>query len=398
MKNTYLIIGGGLAGASAVEGIREHDKEGTIIIICKEKYLPYHRPPLSKSLWTGKRTINDIFIKNEPFYRDNGVTVLLGDEIDCLDTKTKSMTSRTGKCWKFDKLLLATGGEPVKLKIPGAEDNGLLYFRNIDHYLALEPRCKKGSSALIIGGGFIGTELAAALSLRDIKVTMVFPESRPSFRVLPEFLGLHLLKTFRERGMEIVTRDKPAVIEKAKGKYRVRCESGKQLEAEIIIAGAGITPSVGLAESAGLAVQNGIVVNSLLQTSHPDIYSAGDNTSYPHPLSGIQTRVEHWDNALHQGKCAGKNMAGALEHYNYMPYFFSDIFEFGYEAVGEIDSRLITFADWQEENKKGVVYYLHKNIVKGVLLCNIWEKTESARELIKKGTPVVPESLRGVIR
>jgi 3-phenylpropionate/trans-cinnamate dioxygenase ferredoxin reductase component len=398
MRYKYIIVGGGLAGASAIEGIRDLDKDGSILLISKEKHLPYHRPPLSKSLWTGKKKVIDIFVKNQSFYDDNGVCVLLEDEIVGLDAKNKSISSRAGECYEFDKLLIATGGEPRKLQIQGGEENGVFYFRNLDHYLALEPACRENATALVIGGGFIGTELAAALSSRKVGVTMLFPENRPGYRIFPEYLGLHILQMFRERGMKIVTRDKPAVIEKAKGKYLVQCESGKQLEAEIIIAGAGIMPSVGLAESAGLAVQNGIVVNSLLQTSHPDIYSAGDNTSFAQAWSGVQNRVEHWDNAMHQGRLAGKNMAGAGEPYDYMPYFFSDLFDLGYEAVGEIDSRLETYADWQEENKKGAIYYLRDKHVKGVLLCNIWEKLNDARALIKKGAPVIVESLRGAIR
>jgi 3-phenylpropionate/trans-cinnamate dioxygenase ferredoxin reductase component len=398
MKYSYIIIGGGLTGASAIEGIRERDKEGSVLLISKEKHLPYHRPPLSKSLWSGKKKVDDIFVKNESYYGDQGVTVLLEKEVASLDTKSKIITTNTGKAFQFEKLLIATGGEPIKLKIPGTLENGLFYFRTLDHYLSLIQLCQEGASALIIGGGFIGTELAAALSLKKVKITMVFPQSRPCSKIFPESLGLHILKTFQERGIEIVTRDKPSAIQKMRNKYRILCESGKSIESDMIIAGIGIAPNVELAQQTGLTIGNGILVNSFLQTSQPDIFAAGDNASFPQAWSEVQGRVEHWDNALSQGKLAGKNMAGAHEPYTYMPYFFSDLFELGYEAVGEIDSRLETFVDWQEENKKGAIYYLRKNKVKGVLLCNIWDKVESAREMIKVGTSVVPESLRGAIR
>lgn len=397
MKFSYIIIGGGLSSASAIDGIREYDKNGSILIISKEHFLPYHRPPLSKGLWTGKKKVDDIFVQNKRFYSDNGVTVDLGKEISGLDANNKSITNNTGERYQFDKLLLATGGEPIRLRIPGASENGLVYFRNLDHYLTLSPLCHEGATALVIGGGFIGTELAAALSIKKVKVTMIFPEARPCFKIFPEYLGLHVVKIFQEHGIEIMTRDKPMIIQKAGKKYRIHCESGKWIEGDMVIAGLGIVPSTELAEKAGLEVKNGVVTNSLLQTSHPDIFSAGDNTSFPQSWSEAQARVEHWDNALNQGRLAGKNMTGARENYSYMPYFFSDLFDLGYEAVGEIDSRLETFVDWQEENKKGVVYYLKENKVKGVLLCNIWEKVDKARELIKRGNPVIQESLRGAI-
>jgi 3-phenylpropionate/trans-cinnamate dioxygenase ferredoxin reductase component len=397
MKYFYIIIGGGLAGASAINGIREYDKKNSILLVSKEKYLPYHRPPLSKSLWTGKKKVDDIFFQNRSFYTEQGVTVRLGMEVTGLDSKMKSITTDTGESHSFEKLLIATGGEPNHLKLPGAHENGLWYYRNLDNYFSLLPFCHEGATALIIGGGFIGTEMAVALSLNKVKVTMIFPENRPCFHIFPEDLGQYILTLFKNRDIEIVTRDKPLTVQKLRNKYRIQCESGKWCEGEFIIAGLGIAPSTGLAEKAGLEVGNGIYVNSLLQTSHPDIFSAGDNTSFPQAWSGIQSRLEHWDNAMNQGKTAGKNMAGAQEPYTYMPYFFSDLFELGYEAVGQIDSRLETVSDWQEEFTKGTVYYLRDNKVKGVLLCNIWDKVEKAREMIKEETPLVPNSLHGVI-
>jgi NADPH-dependent 2,4-dienoyl-CoA reductase/sulfur reductase-like enzyme len=253
-------------------------------------------------------------------------------------------------------------------------------------------------SAIVVGGGFIGTEMAAALSMKQVKVTMVFPENRPCYTIFPEDLGQYVLSMFQKRGIEFVTRDKPATIQKMRNKYRIQCESGKWIEGEMVVAGLGIAPSDGLAVKAGLTVDKGIAVNSFLQTSHPDVFSAGDCAAFSQSWTGVRARLEHWDNAVNQGKIAGENMAGAQKAYTYMPYFFSDLFELGYEAVGQVDSRLATFCDWQEEYKKGVVYYLRDNRVKGVLVCNIWEKVETAREMIRDAVPVSPESLRGAIR
>jgi NADPH-dependent 2,4-dienoyl-CoA reductase/sulfur reductase-like enzyme len=166
----------------------------------------------------------------------------------------------------------------------------------------------------------------------------------------------------------------------------------------MVIAGVGIAPSLDLPRKAGLQTANGIIVDDYLQASLPDIYAAGDVAFFPYRALGKQTRVEHWDNALNQGKWAGRNMAGAREPFTYMPYFFSDLFEFGYEAVGEVDARLETFADWQKENDTGVIYYLRDGQVRGAMMCNVWDKVEAARELIRKAEPVSKDSLRGLIR
>jgi NADPH-dependent 2,4-dienoyl-CoA reductase/sulfur reductase-like enzyme len=165
-----------------------------------------------------------------------------------------------------------------------------------------------------------------------------------------------------------------------------------------VVAGVGIKPNVALARAAGLTTATGVCVNELLQTSHPDIYAAGDLAFAPHPILGPR-RVQHWDNAAAQGKHAGRNMAGAGEPFTYIPFFFSDLFEFGYEAVGDIDSRLRTFADWQKENETGVIYYLGDgDRVRGVMLCNVWGQVDTARALIEKAGPVAADELRGAIR
>jgi NADPH-dependent 2,4-dienoyl-CoA reductase/sulfur reductase-like enzyme len=164
-----------------------------------------------------------------------------------------------------------------------------------------------------------------------------------------------------------------------------------------VVAGVGVTPNVSLAQSAGLSVDDGVIVNEFLQTSTPDIYAAGDIARFPEAGFGPR-RLEHWDNAVKQGKHAGRNMAGACEPFTYVPFFFSDLFEFGYEAVGDVDSRLTTFADWQEENKTGVVYYLDGDRLRGAMMCNVWGKVDAARALVQKAERVSEESLRGAIQ
>jgi 3-phenylpropionate/trans-cinnamate dioxygenase ferredoxin reductase subunit len=394
----YSIVGGGLAGASAVEGIRELDKAGSILLVGSEKHLPYDRPPLTKKLWFGKKTIEQIFLHDETYYEREGVTVAAGDTVSSVDPEKKTITTAEGKQFQYNKLLLATGGTPRVLSIPGGDLEGISYFRTLDDYVRLRAGAKPGASAVVIGGGFIGSEIAAALTINKVAVTMIFPEPYLVNRIFPEALGQAIMAHFQGQGITLLTNEKPASIRRKGTRFLTRIGSGQEIESDLLIVGIGIAPSLDLPRKAGLVTGNGIIVDEYLQTSLPDIYAAGDIAFFPYQSLGIQTRVEHWDNALNQGKQAGRNMAGGREPYTYMPYFFSDLFEFGFEAVGEIDSRLETFADWQKENDTGVVYYLKNGTVRGAMMCNVWDKVETARNLIKQASRVTKESLIGLIR
>jgi len=395
---TYIIVGAGLAGSSAVEGIRELDKKGSILLLGSEKHLPYDRPPLTKKLWFGKKKVEDIFLHNQEFYELNNVVRAAGVTAKALDTRSKSVTDDKGSIYRYEKVLLATGGAPRVLPIPGGDLEGIYYYRYLDDYLRMKQEASAGKSAVVIGGGFIGSEIAAALAVNHVKVMMIFPDLYLVGRVFPEGLGMSLQRHFRERGITILNGEKPASFTKKDGKFVTRTESGREIESDMVIVGIGISLSLELARNAGLQTANGIIVDEYLQASLPDVFAAGDVALFPYQALGKQTRVEHWDNALNQGKLAGRNMAGAHEPYTHMPYFFSDLFEFGYEAVGEVDSRLETFADWQKENDTGVIYYLRDGKVRGAMMCNVWDKVDAARELIRKGKTVTKETLRGLIR
>jgi len=394
----YAIIGGGLAAVSAVEGIRELDKAGSILLLSQEKHLPYHRPPLTKQLWSGKKKVEDIFVKGQGFYDDNGVRLMLSTRAVAIDARRKTVTDDKGRTSRFNKLLLATGGSPKRLPIPGADLDGVCYYRYLDDYLATRPAAADGKSAVVIGGGFIGSEIAAALTLNHVAVTMIFHGACLCDRVFPAELGQAIQERYRQRGVNILSGDRPATISRAGGRWITRTANGRQVESDLVLVGVGIEPSASLAQAAGLRTDNGIVVNERLQTSHPDIFAAGDNALFPYQALGVSARVEHWDNALNQGKWAGRNMAGANDSFTHMPYFYSDLFEFGYEAVGDVDPRLETFADWEKPNDTGVVYYLRDGKVRGAMMCNVWDKVDAAREMIRKARRVEPRELAGAIR
>lgn len=255
-----------------------------------------------------------------------------------------------------------------------------------------------GKTAVVIGGGFIGSEIAAALNVNGLDVTMIFPDDYIVSRVFPEYLGIALQEKFKERGIKVLNREKPSSIHKKEGRFLTRTEGGTDIESDLIIIGVGISPALDLARKAGLQTADGIIVNEYLECSLAGIFAAGDNAFFHYKALGKQMRVEHWDNALNQGKVAGKNMAGGRLQYDYMPYFFSDLFEFGYEAVGEVNSGLETVADWHKENEEGVIYYLREGRIRGVMMCNVWDKVETARNLIRRGDQMTPEKLRGLIK
>jgi 3-phenylpropionate/trans-cinnamate dioxygenase ferredoxin reductase subunit len=394
----YIIVGGGLAGASAVEGIRELDKAGAILLVGIERHLPYDRPHLSKKLWFGKKTVEQIFVHDRDYYDRAGVTMVAGDTVSSLDPKKKTTATAGGSQFQYNKLLLATGGTPRVLSIPGGDLEGISYFRTLDDYLTLRAGAGPGASAVVIGGGFIGSEIAAALAINKVSVTMIFPEPYLVSRIFPEALGTAITAQYRAKGVTMLANEKPASIRRKGARFVTRVGSGREIESDLVVVGIGIAPSLDLPRKAGLVTGNGIIVDDYLQASLPDIYAAGDIAFFPYQALGMQTRVEHWDNALNQGKQAGRNMAGGREPYAYMPYFFSDLFEFGFEAVGEIDSRLETFADWQKKNDTGVVYYLRDGTIRGAMMCNVWDKVEAARGLIRQGSRVTKERLVGLIR
>jgi len=393
----YVIVGGGRAGISAVEGIRELDSSCSILLVGAESHLPYDRPPLSKQLWSGKNEVTDIFVHDRAYFERAGVELASDERVSEIDPGEKTILTDQGRSERYGKLLLATGGTPRRLQIPGAELKNVFYYRTLDDYVELS-RDPEGKSILVVGGGFIGAEIAAALSMHGAHVTMVFPGRLMLQRIFPEALARSIQEQYEQRGIRILSEDVPISFAPRGGWLAVETREGEHLACDSIVVGAGIAPEVGLASSAGLAVENGIEVNELLESSAPGIFAAGDNANFPYAALGKRMRVEHWDNAVAQGKAAGRNMAGAGEPYDYMPYFFSDLFDFGYEAVGDVSSSLETYADWQQENETGVVYYLEDERVRGVMLCNVWEKLDEARALIRSGAHVSERDLHGAVR
>jgi 3-phenylpropionate/trans-cinnamate dioxygenase ferredoxin reductase subunit len=387
----YLIIGGGLTGDAATRGIRELDAEGSVGLISMEPDPPYMRPNLSKGLWKG-RPIEKIWRKTE-----DRAELILGRKVTALYPKNKSVIDEQGDEYTYDKLLLATGGSPIHLPF-GKGD--VIYYRDFQDYQRLHKLADEKEHFVVIGGGFIGSEIAAALTMVGKKVTMVFLEDGINGLVFPSDLAHYLTDYYRGKGVEMITNESVASVRREGERLIARTGSGHTIETDGIVAGVGLRPNVGLAEEAGIDVDNGIVVNERCETSVPDVYAAGDMVNFFHSALGGRMRVEHEDNAVFMGKLAGQNMAGASETYDHIPMFYSDLFEFGYEAVGETSSMMETVSDWDasQEFKKGVIYYLKDEHVRGVVLWNVWKRVKNARELLMEKGPFKAEDLKGRIK
>jgi 3-phenylpropionate/trans-cinnamate dioxygenase ferredoxin reductase component len=393
----YAIVGAGLAGGKAISGIRALDPDRPILLVGSEPDRPYNRPPLTKELWTGKKQVDGIFVHKPDFYDGHGVDRRANTRVVALNHHAKTLTLSSGETFGYGKLLLATGGLPRWPDIPGADTEGVCYYRYLHDYQWLRPQAKAGQSAIVIGGGFIGSEVAAALTMAGAQVTWIFPEEYFSSRLFPRELGMSLEELYIDKGVQLQPNDSAASFHRHLDKFVVNTKAGKSFSGDMLVVGIGIRPELDLGEQAGLSMDNGFVVNQFLQTSDPDIYAAGDNANFNYSALGMRERVEHWDNARAQGELAGRNMAGAKEPYDYMPYFFSDLFEFGYEAVGQTSTKLQIVADWQEPLRKGVLYYVVNNRVRGAMMCNVWDKVPQARELIKSGQKFTNGELKGVI-
>jgi 3-phenylpropionate/trans-cinnamate dioxygenase ferredoxin reductase subunit len=398
----YLIVGGGMTAAAAVKGIRQADERGSIGLVSREEDPPYQRPPLSKGLWKGK-PLEKIWFDLEQY----GVQMHLGADVTGLDPQAKRLTAGQGDSYTYGKLLLATGGKPRRL--PFGNDD-ILYFRTLADYRRLHamtgseasPRDRnvslreKKQRFAVIGGGFIGAEIAAALCMAGQEVVMTFPEPGISALAFPPDLSEYINEYYRQKGIEIRPGELSVGLEKEGAGFALLTKGGVRIQADAVVAGIGLQPNVELAQAAGLEVDNGILVDKYLRSGTPDIYAAGDVANYYEPALDKRRRVEHEDNALSTGYQAGVNMASAQPApYHHLPYFYSDLFELGYEAVGEIDSSLDTFADWQTPFEKGVVYYLQDGRLRGILLWNVWGQVENARKLIAQPGTFDPAELKG---
>ncbi|WP_026927899.1 NAD(P)/FAD-dependent oxidoreductase [Granulicoccus phenolivorans] len=378
----YVIIGGGTAADKAARAIVKGAPGASVLILSSDSDGPVYRPDLSKTLW--KKSGDQARVENSLLGTGDldDVTLALQTTVTALDPQAHTVTATTASGSQtigYRKVLIATGATPNKpLAI---DDPRVVYLRTSADYRALRERVTDGTRAVVAGGGYIGSEIAAALANNGARTTMLYLEQRLLERMFPESITQHLEETYRAHGVELHPGFKISEIT-VDGDHLVVTDGAKSFDADVVAVGFGVHPNLELAEAAGLTLDGGgILVDAQLRTSAADVYAAGDVMVFDDPLFG-RRRVEHVDNAEHSGSVAGANMAGGEESYDYTPIFWSDLFDDGYEAMGSLDARAEVIERWNDDRTAAVLHYVRDGKPIGVLLWNTWDSTGKAKQVV----------------
>jgi NADPH-dependent 2,4-dienoyl-CoA reductase/sulfur reductase-like enzyme len=366
----YVVIGGGLAGGRGAENIRKIDAGGSIALVTAEPHLPYERPPLSKGYLTGKKGLDRVYLKKDvAYYAEDNIEVMTSVRANKIDPAARSVTLDDGRVLGYEKLLLATGGRAWRLPIPGGDLPGVFALRTIGDTDAIRAAAGPGRHALVIGGSFIGSEVAASLAQLGLKVTMVFLGAHLLERIAPRELGVFLHAKYEANGVCTLPATRPDRLEGADKVERVVLDNGETLDVDLVVMGVGIRLNTELAREAGLALgeKGAVIVDEYLRTSDPDIYAAGDIAAWPDPTFGKRLQVEHWNVARGQGLRAGRNMAGEEKPYRTLPYFFSDLFDLSFEVWGDLTAWDETVLRGTFEAGSFALYYFDQGQMVGVL-------------------------------
>jgi 3-phenylpropionate/trans-cinnamate dioxygenase ferredoxin reductase component len=385
----FLLVGGGMAGASCASELRKRGADGSILLVGREPEPPYERPPLSKEYLRGDASRADAYVNEPSWYEENGVELLTGKNVMSIDTAAKTAKIQGGEEVAFDQALLGTGSMVNILRIEGAENEGIHYLRAYGNADAIREDAKEAGRVVLVGGSYIAAEVAASLAATGTACTMVAVEEVALSRTFGDDAGRFFQEGLEEHGVTFVGGESVSAFEGDGRVSSVMTESGRSFECDLVVVGAGVRPDMMLAQRAGLDCDNGILCDSKLQTSVPGIYAAGDACSYDSVVHGRRIRVEHWDVAMQQGMHAAKNMLGADADYDVVPYFFSDLADWAsLEYVGPA-------ADWDREIWRGSrsdgefsVWYLEDGKVAGCLSVGRSEDLAEARRLLADGVDV----------
>jgi 3-phenylpropionate/trans-cinnamate dioxygenase ferredoxin reductase subunit len=392
-ESAFVIVGAGLAGAKAAEELREQGFEGAVVLIGDEAERPYERPPLSKEYLRGEADRKP-YVDDAEYYKQHRIELRTGSGVTAIDPEASEVRTADGNAIAFDRLLIATGAEPRHLDLPGAELDGVVYLRTLEDSEALGKRLGEGTKLVVVGAGWIGSEVAASARQKGCDVTMIAPEQVPLERVLGDEIGKVYGDVHREHGVRFLN---GTGVEAFKGDDRVEAvvtDSGEEIEADLVVVGAGVIPRTALAEAAGLEIENGILVDAGLQTSRPGIFAAGDVANAWHPTYERRVRVEHWANARRQGAAAAKAMLGRDVSYDEIPYFFSDQYDLGMEYVGYVDRSDSLVIRGSVEQREFIAFWLEDGRITAGMNVNIWDVSETIAELIRSGAEVDEARLR----
>jgi 3-phenylpropionate/trans-cinnamate dioxygenase ferredoxin reductase subunit len=390
-STTFVIIGGGLAGAKAAEALRDNDFDGSIILFAAEEHLPYERPPLSKEYLAGKKSLNDFTVQDSDWYRDHNVDLRLGSRVSSLDPAAHTVGLADGTTAPYDKLLLATGSASRRPPIPGSDADGVHYLRTYDDAAALNSVLTDGSSLAVVGAGWIGLEVAAGARQRGVGVTVVETAKQPLLAALGETVGEVFANLHRDHGVDLRLQAQVEEITTAQGHATgLKMRDGSTVVADAVLVAVGAKPNVELAEQGGLSMgDGGVLVDAALRTSDPDVYAVGDIAAAEHPLFGCRIRTEHWANALKQPAVAAAGMLGKPGEYAELPYFFTDQYDLGMEYVGHAPSFQRVAFRGDASAREFVAFWLDgDNRVLAGMNVNIWDVLDDVKSLIRSKSPV----------
>ena len=392
-EQTFVIVGASLAGAKAAETLRHEGFGGRLLLIGAEDERPYERPPLSKDYLRGEVGREKVYVHDADFYGTNEIELRLGRTAVSLDTSARELTLDDGERIRYDTLLLATGAEPRRLELPGADLDGVRYLRSVTNSDALRDRFERARSVVVVGAGWIGCEVAAAARQHGLDVTLVEPLPVPLQRVLGDELGGFYRDVHVEQGVQVLTGVGVEAFEGGDAVERVVLADGRRIDSDLVVVGVGVRPRTQLAEEAGLAVDDGVLVDERLQTSAPGVFAAGDVARARHPFYDATVRVEHWATALNQGPAAARSMLGGAEPYDRLPYFYSDQYDVGMEYTGWAQDwdRVVFRGD--PASREFIAFWLFGDRVLAGMNVNVWDVTDAIERLIRDPAPVDVERL-----
>jgi 3-phenylpropionate/trans-cinnamate dioxygenase ferredoxin reductase component len=381
---TFIIVGASLAGAKAAQELRERGFDGRLVLVGSEPDHPYERPPLSKEFVRGEQERDKAFVHDRGFYDEQRIELLTRTTATSIDTARSKLTLENGDVLDYDRLLLATGAEPRRLPVPGANLEGVHYLRTVEDSEVLRERLARGSGrVVVVGGGWIGSEIAASARQKGLEVALVDPLELPAGRIFGPEVGAFYRDVHAQHGVELLLGDGVEAFEGDGSVARVKTSSGKTLDCDFVVVGIGVAPRVDLARDAGIEVDDGITVDEHLVSSAPNVYAAGDVAGAWHPFYDQRIRVEHWANALNQGPAAARSMLDDSAPYERLPYFFSDQYDVGMEYSGHAP-------DWDEVVFRGdrdggefVAFWLKDGRVIAGMNVNVWDVNEHVQALIR---------------
>jgi 3-phenylpropionate/trans-cinnamate dioxygenase ferredoxin reductase component len=393
-SETFVIVGGGMAGAKAAEALREQGFDGRVVVLAEEHVRPYERPPLSKEYLRGEAEEGALYVHDAGFYDDHRIELRTGARVTELALRASEVALDGGERIRFDRLLLATGSAPRRLPLAGMDLDGVHLLRTVGDSDRLREALAGAGRLVVIGAGWIGAEVAASARQKGVEVAMVAPEAVPLERVLGPELGAFYRDVHAAHGVDLVLGTGVEAIEGDGRVTGVRTSGGRLLEADLVVVGVGAAPRVELAEAAGLRAEDGVICDDRLRTGAPNVFAAGDVARARHPLFGTSVRVEHWANALEQGPAAAGNMLGRDVAYDRVPYFFSDQYDVGMEYAGFATGSERVVMRGDPAGREFIAFWLQGARVVAGMNVNVWDVSDDIQALVRSGAEVDEDALR----